>query len=57
MEGFNFECKNRAALRQDALNTKRGGGVVLYILLTTSNISVEMTSNPQKLNQFGLEST
>ena len=57
MEGFNFECKNRAAPRQDALNTKRGGGVVLYILVTTLNISVEMTSNPQKLNQFGLEST
>ena len=31
MEGFNFEHKDRAALRQDALNTKRGGGVVVYI--------------------------
>ena len=31
MEGFNFERKDRAALRLDALNTKRGGGVVVYI--------------------------
>ena len=28
MEGFNFD---RAALRQGALNTKRGSGVVVYI--------------------------
>ena len=47
MEGFNFERKDRAALRQDTLNTKRGGGVVEYrILLATLNISVEMTSSP-----------
>ena len=31
MEGFNFERKDRAALRQGALNTKRGGGVAVYI--------------------------
>ena len=31
MEGFSFERKDRAALRQGALNTKRGGGVVVYI--------------------------
>ena len=31
MEGFNFERKDRAALRQGALNTKRGGGVIVYI--------------------------
>ena len=31
IEGFNFERKDRATLRQDALNTKRGGGVVVYI--------------------------
>ena len=31
MGGFNFERKDRAALRQGALNTKRGGGVVVYI--------------------------
>ena len=31
MEGFNFERKDRAALRQGALNTNRGGGVVVYI--------------------------
>ena len=31
MEGFNFERKGRAALRQGALNTKRAGGVVVYI--------------------------
>ena len=29
--GFNFERKDRAALRQGAVNTKRGGGVVVYI--------------------------
>ena len=31
MEGFNFEHKDRAALKQGTLNTKRGGGVVVYI--------------------------
>ena len=31
MEGFNFERKDRAALTQGALNTKRGGRVVVYI--------------------------
>ena len=31
MEGFNFECKHRAALWQDVLNTKRSGDVVVYI--------------------------
>ena len=31
MEGFNFERKDRAALKQGTLNTKRGGGVVVYI--------------------------
>ena len=31
MEGFNFKRKDRAALRQGTLNTKRGGGVVIYI--------------------------
>ena len=31
MEGFNSERKDRTALRQGALNTKRGGGVVVYI--------------------------
>ena len=31
MDGFNFERKDRAALRQGTLNTKRGGDVVVYI--------------------------
>ena len=31
MEDFNFERKDRAALKQDTFNTKRGGGVVVYI--------------------------
>ena len=31
IEGFHFECKDRTALRQGALNTKRGGGVIVYI--------------------------
>ena len=31
MEGFNSERKDRAALRQGVLNTKRVGGVVVYI--------------------------
>ena len=31
MGDFNFERKDRAALRQGVLNTKRGGGVVVYI--------------------------
>ena len=31
MGAFSFERKDRAALRQDALNTRRGGGVVVYI--------------------------
>ena len=31
MEDFNLERKDRAALRQGALHTKRGGGVVVYI--------------------------
>ena len=52
---FDFERKDRAALRQGALNAKRGGGVVVYTL-TTLNISAEMTSTPQKLNQFGWKS-
>ena len=56
MEGFNFERKDRAALRQGALNTKRGGGVVVYIA-DHIKISVEKTSNPQILNQFGWKST
>ena len=30
-QGFYFERKDRAALRQGTLNTKRGGGVVVYI--------------------------
>ena len=31
MESFNFERKDRATLRQGTLNTKRGGGVVVYL--------------------------
>ena len=31
IDGFHFECKDRTALRQGALNTKRGGGVIVYI--------------------------
>ena len=31
MEGFNLERKDRAAFKQATLNTKRGGGVVVYI--------------------------
>ena len=30
-EGFKFECKDREALRQGTLDTKRGGSVVVYI--------------------------
>ena len=32
MEGFNVERKDRAVLKQGALNTKRGGSIVVYIV-------------------------
>ena len=56
MKGFNFERKDRAALRLGALNTKRGGGVVVYIADHIKYMR-RKTSNLQKLNQFGWKST
>ena len=52
IEGFNFEHKDRAALRQGALNIKRGCVVVVYI---ADHIKYKRRNDPdpQKLNQFG----
>ena len=56
IEGFNVERKDRAMLKKGTLNTKCGDGIIVY-LADHMNISVEMTSNAKKSNQFGWKST
>ena len=55
MECFNFERKDRAALKQGTLNTKRDGGVVVYI---ADLIKYKRRNDHEisELNQFGWKS-